>query len=30
VPDAYLRQTPLPLHEPSVPQVAIPWSGHWF
>ena len=30
VPDAYLRQTPLPLHEPSVPQVATPWSVHWF
>jgi hypothetical protein len=26
VPAAYLRQAPLPLHEPSVPQVAIPWS----
>jgi hypothetical protein len=21
---------PLPLHEPSVPQVAAPWSAHWF
>ena len=30
VPEAYLRQTPLPLHEPSVPQVAMPWSVHWF
>ena len=24
VPDAYLRHAPLPLHEPSVPQVAAP------
>jgi hypothetical protein len=30
VPDAYLRQAPLPLQEPSVPQVAMPWSVHWF
>ena len=29
-PTAYLRQAPLPLHEPSVPQVAAPWSVHWF
>ena len=29
VPDAYLRQAPLPLQEPSVPQVAMPWSAHW-
>ena len=30
VPEAYLRQAPLPLHEPSVPHVATPWSAHWF
>ena len=28
VPDAYLRHAPLPLQEPSVPQVAAVWSGH--
>jgi hypothetical protein len=28
VPDAYFRQAPLPLQEPSVPQVAMPWSAH--
>ncbi len=30
VPAAYLRQAPLPLQEPSVPHVAIPWSAHLF
>jgi hypothetical protein len=30
VPEAYLRQAPLPLHVPSVPHVAAPWSVHWF
>ena len=29
VPAAYLRQAPLPLQEPSFPQVALPWSSHW-
>ena len=28
VPVAYLRQAPLPLHDPSVPHVAMPWSAH--
>jgi hypothetical protein len=30
VPEAYTRQPPAPLHEPSVPQVDAPWSVHWF
>jgi hypothetical protein len=25
VPDAYRRQPPMPLHVPSVPQLAAPW-----
>ena len=29
VPAAYLRHAPLPLHEPSVPQLDAIWSGHW-
>src|SRR6185369_11474693 len=30
VPLAYLRHAPLPSHAPSVPQLAAPWSAHWF
>ena len=30
VPVAYRRQSPLPSHVPSVPQLAAPLSMHWF
>jgi hypothetical protein len=30
VPEAYRRQAPLPLQNPSVPQAAAPLSVHWF
>jgi hypothetical protein len=30
VPLTYDRQPPLPSHVPSVPQLAAPWSLHWF
>jgi hypothetical protein len=30
VPAAYSRQAPLPLHEPSVLQLVVPRSLHWF
>jgi hypothetical protein len=30
VPEAYSRQPPAPLHDPSVPQVVAPLSVHWF
>ena len=29
VPVACSRQAPLPLQNPSVPQLAAPWSAHW-
>ena len=30
VPETYRRQAPLPLQNPSVPQLAAPLSVHWF
>ena len=30
VPIACRRQPPLPLQNPSVPQLSAPWSAHWF
>jgi hypothetical protein len=30
VPEMYSRQAPEPLQVPSVPQLAAPWSAHWF
>jgi hypothetical protein len=30
VPAAYCRQPPEPLQKPSVPQLFMPWSVHWF
>jgi len=30
VPAVYSRQPPEPLQKPSVPQLFMPWSAHWF